>query len=29
MYIDASEVIRVRVEADEFVDEEPGPPKAA
>lgn len=28
MYIDASEVVRVRVEADEFYDDEPGPPKA-
>ncbi|KIL62118.1 hypothetical protein M378DRAFT_129227, partial [Amanita muscaria Koide BX008] len=28
MYIDQSEVIRVRVEADEFYDYEPGPPKA-
>jgi hypothetical protein len=28
MYIDASEVVRVRVEAEEFVDDEPGPPKA-
>lgn len=29
MYIDAGEVMRVRVEADEFFDDEPGPPKAA
>jgi DNA-directed RNA polymerase III subunit RPC8 len=29
MYIDTGEVLRIRVEADEFVDEEPGPPKAA
>ncbi|KAL4072838.1 RNA polymerase III subunit Rpc25-domain-containing protein [Scleroderma yunnanense] len=29
MYIDQGEVIRVRVEADEFYDDEPGPPKAA
>lgn len=29
MYIDVNEVIRVRIETDEFVDEEPGPPKAA
>ncbi|KAF8638765.1 hypothetical protein AX17_001981 [Amanita inopinata Kibby_2008] len=28
MYIDQGEVIRVRVEADEFYDDEPGPPKA-
>ena len=28
MYIDTSEVVRVRVEADEFYDNEPGPPKA-
>ncbi|KAF8731616.1 hypothetical protein AX14_004564 [Amanita brunnescens Koide BX004] len=28
MYIDQGEVIRVRVEADEFYDFEPGPPKA-
>lgn len=28
MYIDAGEVVRVRVEADEFYDDEPGPPKA-
>ena len=25
MYIDAGEVIRMRVEADEFYDDEPGP----
>ncbi|KAH8116342.1 RNA polymerase III subunit Rpc25-domain-containing protein [Phellopilus nigrolimitatus] len=29
MYIDAGEVVRVRVETDEFYDDEPGPPKAA
>ncbi|KII86057.1 hypothetical protein PLICRDRAFT_165713 [Plicaturopsis crispa FD-325 SS-3] len=28
MYIDAGELVRVRVEADEFVDDEPGPPDA-
>ena len=28
MYIDSTEVVRVRVEVDEFVDDEPGPPKA-
>ncbi|KAI0923546.1 hypothetical protein AcW1_006470 [Taiwanofungus camphoratus] len=28
MYIDAGEVVRIRVEADEFYDDEPGPPKA-
>lgn len=28
MYIDAGEIVRVRVEADEFYDDEPGPPKA-
>lgn len=28
MYIDAGEVVRVRIEADEFYDDEPGPPKA-
>ncbi|KAI0693068.1 polymerase III polypeptide H [Cytidiella melzeri] len=28
MYIDTGEVVRVRVEADEFYDDEPGPPKA-
>ena len=28
MYIDAGEVVRVRVETDEFYDDEPGPPKA-
>jgi len=27
MYIDQSEVLRVRVEAEEFYDDEPGPPK--
>lgn len=29
MYIDQGEVVRVRVEVDEFYDDEPGPPKAA
>jgi DNA-directed RNA polymerase III subunit RPC8 len=29
MYIDQGEVVRVRVEADEFFDDEPGPPKMA
>ena len=29
MYIDQGEVIRVRVETDEFFDDEPGPPKMA
>lgn len=29
MYIDAGEVVRVRVEHDEFYDDEPGPPKAS
>lgn len=28
MYIDMGEVVRIRVEADEFYDDEPGPPKA-
>ena len=28
MYIDTGEILRVRVEADEFFDDEPGPPKA-
>ncbi|KAF7967734.1 hypothetical protein HWV62_33252 [Athelia sp. TMB] len=28
MYIDQNEIVRVRVEADEFCDDEPGPPKA-
>lgn len=28
MYIDQNEILRVRVEADEFWDDEPGPPKA-
>jgi DNA-directed RNA polymerase III subunit RPC8 len=27
MYIDQGEVVRVRVESDEFYDDEPGPPK--
>ncbi|KZS94412.1 hypothetical protein SISNIDRAFT_473907 [Sistotremastrum niveocremeum HHB9708] len=29
MYIDQGEIMRVRVETDEFYDDEPGPPKAA
>ncbi|EPQ56176.1 hypothetical protein GLOTRDRAFT_59284 [Gloeophyllum trabeum ATCC 11539] len=29
MYIDKGEVVRVRVEMDEFYDDEPGPPKAS
>ena len=29
MYIDQNEILRVRVEADEFYDDEPGPPKAS
>jgi len=29
MYIDRNELVRVRVESDEFFDDEPGPPKAA
>jgi len=29
MYIDQNEIVRIRVEADEFYDDEPGPPKAA
>jgi hypothetical protein len=29
LYIDQSEIVRVRVERDEFCDDEPGPPKAA
>lgn len=28
MHIDQGEIVRVRVEADEFYDDEPGPPKA-
>ncbi|KAF8959611.1 polymerase III polypeptide H [Flammula alnicola] len=28
MYIDQGEVVRIRVESDEFCDDEPGPPKA-
>ena len=28
MYIDTGDVVRVRIEADEFHDDEPGPPKA-
>ena len=27
MYIEIDEIIRVRVESDEFYDDEPGPPK--
>lgn len=29
MYIDRNELLRVRVESDEFFDDEPGPPKAS
>jgi len=29
MYMDQNEIVRIRVEADEFYDDEPGPPKAA
>lgn len=29
MYIDSGEVMRVRVETDEFYDDEPGPPRAS
>lgn len=29
MYVDQGEVMRVRVESDDFYDDEPGPPKAA
>ncbi|KAG6876498.1 hypothetical protein C0992_012765 [Termitomyces sp. T32_za158] len=29
MYIDQGEVVRVRVESDDFYDDEPGPPKMA
>lgn len=29
MYVDAGEVVRVRVEGEAFFDDEPGPPKAA
>jgi hypothetical protein len=29
MYIDQNEIVRVRIEVDEFYDHEPGPPKAA
>ena len=29
MYIDSGEVVRVRVEADDFCDDEPGPTKAS
>lgn len=28
MYIEAGDQVRVRVESDEFYDDEPGPPKA-
>ncbi|KAH9832512.1 polymerase III polypeptide H [Rhodofomes roseus] len=28
MYIDTGEIVRVRIEDDEFYDDEPGPPKA-
>ena len=28
-YIDTSEIVRIRIESDEFYDDEPGPPKAA
>ncbi|KAI6006688.1 RNA polymerase Rpb7 [Pisolithus orientalis] len=28
MYVDQGDIVRVRVEADEFYDDEPGPPKA-
>jgi DNA-directed RNA polymerase III subunit RPC8 len=28
MYIDTGEIVRVRVESDDFFDDEPGPPKA-
>lgn len=29
MYIERNEAVRIRVESDEFFDDEPGPPKAA
>ena len=29
MYIDAGEIVRIRVESDEFYDHEPGPPPKA
>jgi hypothetical protein len=29
MYIDSGEILRVRVETDEFCDDEPGPPPKA
>lgn len=29
MYIDQGEVLRVRVETEDFYDDEPGPPKMA
>lgn len=29
MFIDQGEAVRVRVEADDFFDDEPGPPKMA
>ena len=28
MYVDQGEIVRVRIEVDEFYDDEPGPPKA-
>src|SRR6266436_9885179 len=28
LYVDQGEIVRVRVERDEFCDDEPGPPKA-
>lgn len=29
MYIDQGEALRIRVEAEDFYDDEPGPPKMA
>ena len=29
LYIDQGEIVRARVESDEFCDDEPGPPKAS
>jgi DNA-directed RNA polymerase III subunit RPC8 len=29
MYVDSGEIVRVRIEADEFYDDEPGPPPKA
>ena len=29
MYVDTAEIVRVRVESDEFYDHEPGPPHKA